>query len=236
MTNFLYHYLRSQFKQPKSGWMQLIWLHILSFVLIGLLHTFFYICGYASRMPLLYEQLTLPSCFVLLLKRPWAIVTYSFVHHSFLELGLDMLMLYTFGQSIRLVTHTKSVVYLYCLGKIAGACAFFALYQLSPPFKESLAYLHGPLPAIYAIMVAVCVLIPDLKVNLFFISLPLRVVVVFLLLFSFMQLTGKHAGHYVAQLGGAIVGYLYAQRYKNKKGGNQTFGGTTKFIRLHKTT
>lgn len=219
----VYAYLRNHFKQPGNGFVQLILLHILSFLLLFLFSTGCYICGYEAYSTWLYRKLALPSLYPLFIKQPWTIITYSFVHKGIVDLFWDMLVLYVFGQRIRAIARSKHILRLYCLGQAVGGILFFILYQFSPPFKGVATELAGPSAAIYAIMVAVCVLMPNLRLYCFFFSLPLKYVVVALLAIAFMHLPTQHAGYYLAQLGGALAGYVYARFCKNDLDINHSF-------------
>ncbi|MDN5247142.1 MAG: rhomboid family intramembrane serine protease [Candidatus Cardinium sp.] len=219
----VYAYLRNQFKQSESGFMQLIWVHVLCFLLLFLFNTGCYICGYEERIPWFHTQLTFPSLYPFLLERPWAIVTYSFVHKGLVDLFWDICLLYIFGQRIRATVRSKHILRLYSLGQIMGAIVFFILYQFSPPFKGMVAHLTGPSAAIYAIMVAVCVLMPSLRLYCFFFSLPLKYIVIVLLIIALMHLPTQDAGYYLAQLGGGLVGYIYARLCKNDLDLNPSF-------------
>lgn len=223
--HMVYAYLRNQFKQSGNGLMQLILIHILSFLLLFLFDTGYYICGYKDHCAWLYTQLAFPSLYPLLLERPWTIVTYSFIHKGFVDLFWDMCILYIFAQRIRAVTRSKHIFRLYCLGQIVGAAVFLILYQFSPPFKGIATDLAGPSAAIYAIMMAVCVLMPSIKLYCFFFSLPLRYVAFALLVMALMHLPTQYAGYYLAQLGGALVGYVYARLCKNDMDINPSFFG-----------
>ncbi|WP_255431716.1 rhomboid family intramembrane serine protease [Cardinium endosymbiont of Dermatophagoides farinae] len=102
-----------------------------------------YICGCEDHSSWLYTQLAFPSLYPLLLKRPWAIITYSFIHKGLLDLFWDMFILYLFGQRIRAITRSKHILRLYFLGQIVGALVFCILYQFSPPFRGIAADLTG---------------------------------------------------------------------------------------------
>lgn len=219
----VYAYIRNQFKQPGNGFIQLILIHILSFLFLFLFNTGCYICGYEDHNAWLYRQLAFPSLYPSLLERPWTIITYSFIHKGFVDLFWDMFILYLFGQRIRAIVRSKHILRLYGLGQIMGAIVFFILYQFSPPFKGIAVDLTGPSAAIYAIMVGVCVLMPSLRLYCFFFSLPLRYVALALLAIALMQLPTQHAGYSLARLGGALVGYLYARFCKNDLDINRSF-------------
>ena len=218
-----FNHIRDQFKKSQDSLVQLIWIHILSFLLLFIFNTACYISGYEKIIPLVYEKLTLPSLYPLLLRSPWTIITYSFVHKSILDLFWDAIMLYYCGQSIRSVSRTKHILRLYFLGQIVGAFVFCILYQLAPPFKGISSNLIGPSAAIYAMMAAICVFMPGIRVNFYFTSIQLKYIVMFLLLLALMHLQSNQAGYYLTQLSGSLAGYIYAKRNKNNGNNNWSF-------------
>ncbi|CDG49590.1 rhomboid family intramembrane serine protease [Cardinium endosymbiont of Bemisia tabaci] len=223
--HMVYLYFRNQFKASKNGLRQLILIHIFSFLLLFLFETGCYICGCKDYFLWLYRQLTFPSLYPLLLQRPWTIITYSFIHKGFIDLFWDIFILYIFAQKIPAITRSKHILRLYGLGQIVGAIVFGMLYHFSPPFKGMATDLTGPSAAIYAIMVAVCVSMPNLRLYCFFFSLPLRYIALALLLIALIHLPTQYAGAYLAQLGGALVGYVYGKLCKNDMQ-NQSFFST----------
>ena len=224
--HMVYLYLRNQFKASKNGLRQLILIHILSFLLLFLFDTACYICGCKDYFLWFCKQLTFPSLYPLLLQRPWAIITYSFIHKGFIDLFWDIFILYIFGQRIPVMKRSKHMFLLYGLGQIIGAVVFGILYHFSPPFKGIATDLTGPSAAIYAIMSAVCTCMPNLRLYCFFFSLPLRYIALALLLIALFHLPTQCAGAYLAQLAGALVGYVYGKLYKNDMDMNQSFFST----------
>ncbi|MGI2257669.1 rhomboid family intramembrane serine protease [Candidatus Cardinium hertigii] len=227
--HMVYLYFRNQFKASKNGLRQLILIHIFSFLFLFLLDTACYICGCKDYFLWLYRQLTFPSLYPLLLQRPWTIITYSFIHKGFIDLFWDIFILYIFAQSIPAIVRSKHMFRLYSLGQIVGAVVFGILYHFSPPFKGIATDLTGPSAAIYAIMAAVCVSMPHLRLYCFFFSLPLRYIALALLLiplFHLRHLPTQYAGAYLAQLAGALVGYVYGKLCKNDMDMNQSFFST----------
>lgn len=222
----IYAYLQNQFKQAGNGCIQLILIHIVIFALLFLFNTACYISGYEPQIGWLYRQLTLPSLYHLLLDRPWTIITYTFVHKGFIDLFWDIFILYMFGQKIRAISRSKHVLRLYVLGQIIGGVAFLILYQYSPSFKGIATELSGPSSSIYAVMVAVSVLMPTLRLYCFFFSLPLRYVTIGLIIVALTHLATQSAGYYLAQLSGALSGYIYARLCKNDLDINPSFFNT----------
>ncbi|MBX9890572.1 MAG: rhomboid family intramembrane serine protease [Amoebophilaceae bacterium] len=214
MRFFLYD-LKDPLRHPNHHLIGLILMHMVSFFALLIFTTLCYISGYAKVIAWVYDKLTLSSCYALLLKRPWALFTYSFIHKGIWSLCRNLLMIYYFGQSIQAATQTKHVLRLYFWGQLVGGAFFIMLYTFSPPFQHTAANLIGPSASIYAMMVATCLFIPDARVNLYITSLPLTYMVILSLLLSLMELQSDQAGNCLAQLGGALAGYLYARRYKD---------------------
>lgn len=231
--DMVYAYLREQFKQSGNGLIQLILIHVLIFLLLFLFGIGYYICGYKDYSSWLYMHLALPSLYPFVLERPWTMITYSFVHKGFLDLFWDMFILYMFAQRIRAITRSKHILRLYCLGQIMGAITFYMLYQFSPPFQGIATHLIGPSASIYAIMIAVCVMMPSLKLYCFFFSLPLRYVALVLLLIALGHLPTQDTGHYLAQLAGALAGYVYAKFCKNDMDINPSFFSGQRVTKTH---
>ena len=214
MRFFLYD-LKDQLRHPKHHLIGLILMHMVSFFALVMVNTLCYISGYAKVIAWLYDKLTLSSCYALLLKRPWTLFTYAFIHKGIWGLCGNLLMIYYFGKSIQAATNTKHLLRLYFFGQLVGGAFFIMLYTFSPPFQHTTAYLMGPSASIYAMMVATCLFIPHARVNLYITSVPLTYMVILSLLLCLMQLQSDHAGDGLAQLGGALVGYLYAKRHNN---------------------
>ncbi len=221
--NVVLNYVKDQFTQPNNGLKRLILFHILSFLLLFVFNTSCYICGYENFIHMVYQKLTLPSLYPLLLRSPWTILTHSFVHKRLLDLFWNVVMLYYLGNCIRAVTRFRHLWWLYGLGQFAGALVFCLLHQFSPPFKGITAYFGGPSAAIYALMVATCIFIPCIRVNLYLTKVPLKYFVLCLLALAFLQLQSNQAGYCLAQLSGAVVGYLYASKYRNEVNDNWRF-------------
>ena len=65
-------------------------------------------------------------------------------------------------------------------------------------------------------MVAATIVSPNFSFRIFFLGpIQLKYIVWFLLLLSFLDLSGAYPAESIANLGGALVGYLYAKKFNN---------------------
>jgi len=219
MQFFFYRFNNNQpFKWPQENLMRLIWLHMCSFLLLMVCDTLCYITGYEKVIDLTYQGLALSSSYLSLVTKPWTFLTYSFVQKSVWSLISSVSMLYYFGQHIQYATHNKHILRLYFLGQMVGGLFFLALYTFSPPYQQVAAYLIGPSAAVYAMMTAIYVFMPTMQVNFYFVSIPFKYVMGFFLISALMHLQSNHTGLSLAQLSGALAGYLYAKKCNNRNG------------------
>jgi uncharacterized protein len=148
----------------------------------------------------------------LFLEKPWTIITNMFVHAGFWHIFGNMLTLFFFGRVLFQIVGIKRFLAVYFIGGIAGN-AVFILMNMS-----SFAYAFGASGAVYAIAGALAVLMPNLRVNMWFIvPMPLWVVVlVFFVLLSFVPGVNWQA-HIGGLAVGLVAGFLFRKsgRYYN---------------------
>ncbi|MFA9389345.1 MAG: rhomboid family intramembrane serine protease [Prolixibacteraceae bacterium] len=172
----------------------------------------------------LVEWLALPSNLSVLLTRPWTLITYMFLHYSFLHILFNLLWLYWFGQIFLMYFDEKKLLGTYILGGIAGGIVYILAYNLFPAFDgiEQLGMLLGASASIIAIVVAAAVYAPNLSVNLMLISSifgPIKIIWIAIasIVIYFIGITGTNAGGNLAHLGGALWGYIYMSQLKKGK-------------------
>lgn len=157
--------------------------------------------------------LELPALPDALLRRPWTLFAYMFVHADVWHILWNMLALYCFGRIFLNFYSVRHFVGTYILGGLFGAIFFVAAYSLFPYFKPlaPFATLVGASAAVIAVIVASAVRSPGYKINLLFIgSVRLSSFAIFTVLLSFLLLSGNNAGGNFAHLGGAFAGWLVA--------------------------
>jgi len=212
---------KNAFQRYNNSHVQLIYLNIIIFLALGLL---FVIAKFSSSPAIfteVYKQFTLPSELLELAKRPWTLLTYGFAHHYNFQLGqigimhilFNMLGLYWFGRVFIEYLGTDKLIAVYVLGVLAGGFLYLLLYNTIPVFMESRATLVGASAAVFAVMTAVAVLIPDYTFYLLFLG-PVKVkyIAAFYIVMSLLFSAIENAGGNFAHLGGAFIGFVYIKQ------------------------
>jgi membrane associated rhomboid family serine protease len=188
---------RRTFNVRRQGFLSLnpIWVIIaLNFLL--------YIATIISR-DLVVSLGLVPAAF---LDRPWTIVTNMFVHANFGHIFGNMITLFFFGRALSMLVGKSKFLLVYFGGGILGNILYILL-------GEPLSIAVGASGAVYAIAGALVVMMPNLRVRLYFIiPMPLWVVVlVFFVIWSFIPGVAWQA-HLGGLLVGLIAGYFFRRR------------------------
>ncbi len=170
-----------------------------------------------------------PADPLLFLMRPWALLSYQFMHADLMHILFNMLWLYWFGEMFLRFFNQKQMLSVYLLGGFAGAALFFITYNLLPIPQAGAAVLLGASAAVTAIGVAVAVYRPDLKINLMlFGPVKLKYLVIIMIAIDFINIkTGQNVGGHFSHIGGAIFGFFFGQEIKK---GRDITGSFTRFM------
>ncbi len=148
----------------------------------------------------------------------WQLVTYMFLHGSFIHLLFNMFALWMFGSEIERVWGRQLFLSYYFVTGIGGGITYTVTSW------GSQIPLVGASGAIFGILLAYAILFPDRRILLYFIF-PIKAKY-FVLLFGILELMAAAQpqmdgiGHF-AHLGGMLFGYLYL-----KGGGMRVPGGS----------
>ncbi|PHS66720.1 MAG: rhomboid family intramembrane serine protease [Flavobacterium sp.] len=180
--------------------------------------------------------LVLPTDVVLLLKQPWSIITYAFLHGSFWHLFWNMYLLYWFGTFTLNLFKAKRFLTIYLLGGISGGLLYVLAYNLFPVFNDVNANLMGASAAVLAIVIFIATYTPNTEVKLFMFTLKLWQIGLAMVLLDLVQLPSSgNTGGLIAHMGGALFGYLYAtQLAKGNDIGRWFEEATDWFVNLFK--
>lgn len=152
----------------------------------------------------------------LLIKRPWTVLTYMFVHKDFLHILMNMLMLFWFGQLFLRYFSQKNLGSIYLLGGLAGA-ALYALTFNTIPYYLDMNHppMIGASASVMAIIFAAAFYKPDAEVSLFMLfRVKIIYIAVFMFILDFISLdSNTNSGGHVAHIGGAVIGYIFAKQY-----------------------
>lgn len=162
----------------------------------------------------LLRCLYLPADLLQLLRRPWTLITYMFMHAGIWHLLGNMLWLYWFGKMFLYFFSAKHLRGLYVVGGLLGGLLYIASYNIFPFFKEQLysATLVGASASVLAIAIATAVREPEYRINLiFFGPVRLKYFALFIVLFDALYVGSNNAGGHIAHLGGALAGWWFAK-------------------------
>ena len=151
-------------------------------------------------------NLTIQLMFVpiLVLYRPWTLVTYMFLHAGLMHLLFNMIGLFFFGPRLEQRLGGKQFLGLYFLSGIVGAV-------LSFPFTPTAAIV-GASGAVYGVLIGFAMYWPRERIYIWGV-LPIesRVLVILLTILSLYGGVGGSGGNvaHFAHLGGFLGGFLY---------------------------
>lgn len=204
---------RAHFRRAKNGFMQIILLNVLSFGGLLLLKTSLVLVGKQATYTALWQSLALPGSWASYVQQPWTLLTYSWLHTSFWATLWGLSLLYVLGQVVVNLIGNRHFLALYMLGGLGGGGLFLVLYQLSPYLRDTPVLLFGFSGSLYAIMMAAATLAPQLTFSFLLLGpVRLRYLVGFLVLLALADLSGGTPADSIAQLGGALLGYLYVKQ------------------------
>lgn len=188
---------------------RLVAINIVVFVVVYFLDKIF-------GLSTLVNSLMLSPNLNLLLRKPWSLLTYIFLHWDLWHLLGNMLWMYFIGIILEDLIGGKHIRNLFLWGGIVGGILFVLLYQL-PFFNHGIvSYMRGASAGVTAIVVGTAVFVPRYKIYLFgVLPIELMWIAVIRVLFDILSIgNGINAGGYIAHLGGAIFGFVYIATVK----------------------
>lgn len=203
--------LKQTFKQGNIV-VRLIYINVAAFVVSTLLSV---VLGlFAVPATEFLRNLYLPADLLQLLRRPWTIITYMFMHAGIWHLLGNMLWLYWFGKLFLYFFSAKHLRGLYVVGGLLGGLLYIVAYNIFPIFNSQLysATLVGASASVLAIAIAAAVREPEYRINLMFVgAVRLKYFALFIVLFDILYVGSNNAGGHIAHLGGALAGWWFAR-------------------------
>lgn len=195
---------------------KLIYINIAVFILTLVISTFQGL--YKSDMNWLVEWFSLDDDYTTLLKKPWSIITYGFLHADFLHILMNLIVLHFMGNLFVDYFTQKQLLSFYVLGTFFGGLLFIFSQNYFPLFDGKSSVLVGASAGISAIFIGIATYIPNYQLKLRFIGfVKLWHLAAFWLALDFIALIGNNAGGHFAHLGGSLFGYLYVVKASNKE-------------------
>jgi membrane associated rhomboid family serine protease len=208
--------IRDAFSRRDNALNQLI---IINALVWGVLIILYAVCFLTRSNPvytLVLRQLALSSDLLVLLRHPWTLLTYAFVHEGFLHILFNMLNLYWFGQLIREYLGDRRLVSIYVLGALAGAVFFLLAYNFIPVLEPGRGLpVIGASASVTAIIVAAATLLPDYTFMLILLG-PVKIkwIALAVVLISLAGINGGNPGGEITHLGGALLGFVFVKQLK----------------------
>ena len=200
---------------------RLLVINVAVYLLISIAGIFTFLFGYIGLAESVGNDiLALPAAPGKLLWRFWTPITYMFTHFGFWHLLGNMLWLYFMGQMFLMVFDNKQLFGTYILGGLSGALLYILCYNVFPVFSQAVtaSTCVGASAAVTAIVIAICVMRPNMEIRIFgIIPMTLKWLGILYVVFDVLQITGDNSGGHIAHLGGAIFGALFAWQYSNGK-------------------
>lgn len=210
MGNFIDD-LKRTFKQGNIV-VRLIFINVAAYVLLMLSGVVLGLFG--IRIGSLVGDLYLPADILQLLRRPWTLITYMFLHSGAWHLLGNMLWLYWFGRLFLYFFSSKHLRGLYVVGGLMGGLLYIIAYNVFPVFRDQLysSTLVGASASVLAIAIATAIREPEYRINLMFVGpVRLKYFALFIVLFDFLYVGSNNAGGHIAHLGGALAGWWFAR-------------------------
>ena len=214
----IYNELR---KIVKSGGIvtQLIAINLALFLTVSLINVFLFLFGRQDIGEQIIIYLSVPANLTSLTLRPWTILTYMFLHESFLHVLFNILWLYWFGIIFLRYFSTRQLAGLYILGGLMGAVVYILSFNIFPVFAEYkfVSYALGASASVIAIVIATACYVPNYTINLIFIgAVKLKWIALDMLVLDIIGITSSNSGGHIAHIGGAIMGWLFIVAFKEK--------------------
>ena len=218
MANFIIEDIKNAWNKRDNGLIKIILINIIVFVSISVVQVVLTVSGLSTFFTLFINKLMLPASLGTFILQPWSIITYFFLHMSFMHILWNMLFLYWFGKIIYDNIGNNALISLYVLGGIIGGLFYMAIYNIIPYYGDrvSESLMLGASAGVFSVVVGSATLMPNYTFHLLLIG-PVRIkyIALFYVLLSFFDVAGTNAGGEIAHLGGAFIGYIFIRQLQN---------------------
>ena len=193
---------------------KLIFINIAAFVITILVSV---VQGlYEGQINWLIEWFSLDNNISALLKKPWSILSYGFLHADFIHVLMNLLVLYFIGNLFLEYFTQKQLLSFYLLGTFFGGILYIFSQSYFPLFDGESSILIGASAGISAIFIGIATYIPNYQLKLRFIGfVKLWYLAGIWIALDIIGLIGNNAGGNFAHLGGALFGFIYVTKASN---------------------
>lgn len=144
----------------------------------------------------------------LALSEPWRFITSMFLHGSLTHIFFNAYALFMFGSILETQVSKKDYLIIYFGAGLLGGILYYATYLLGiiPPIPAL-----GASGAIYGILGAVAILLPEMRIFFFLFPIKMRYAAFLWLAMEFLGTFNPASGiASAAHLGGLVFGLAYA--------------------------
>lgn len=200
----------------KSG--SLLSILVIACTAVWVLTLFFPLADYLYELPSgtsrggWFGWLALSSDWSGLLRRPWTLLTYMFLHDGLWHLLLNMVMLWFGGLMCCRYLGQKRFGWIYFLSGIIGALFYLLVFNLFPVGRNSVSTLVGASAAVLGVFIAVAVYVPNQEMAVWPFRnsrIKLKYIAIAFVVIDLLSIPASNAGGHIAHLGGALTGWLY---------------------------
>ena len=206
--------LRQRFSQFNIA-EKLILINVVCFIIPFFLRSIFFLFNLPAQSFLSFFEL--PASIVDFIYQPWSLFTYGFLHDSIGHIFWNMLLLYYVSQFFLNLFSTQRFINVYFMGILLGGLVFILSYAVFPAFKNQSPQMVGASAGVMAVLIFSCTCMPTQEVRLLFFNVKLMYIGIALVIVDVLQIPTGNAGGHLAHIGGAALGYIYAQQLQNGK-------------------
>ena len=201
---------------------KLIYINVFSFLVLNIFSVIFSLL--LIDISSIKELLMLPSSTEEVIKKPWSLISYMFIHDNFIHLLFNLIWLHFGGKLFLQYLNQKQLLYTYVLGGLFGGIFFIIAFNNLPaliPYSENAKAL-GASASVLAIFFAIATYIPNFQVSIPFIGfIKLKHIALIYIILDFLNIPNGNAGGHIAHLGGAIFGFFYVKQFTQKLAKNK---------------
>jgi|TARA_X000001036_G_C20633066_1_gene787959 membrane associated rhomboid family serine protease len=201
---------------------KLIYINVFSFLVLNIFSVIFSLL--LIDISSIKELLMLPSSTEEVIKKPWSLISYMFIHDNFIHLLFNLIWLHFGGKLFLQYLNQKQLLYTYVLGGLFGGILFIIAFNNLPaliPYSENAKAL-GASASVLAIFFAIATYIPNFQVSIPFIGfIKLKHIALIYIILDFLNIPNGNAGGHIAHLGGAIFGFFYVKQFTQKSAKNK---------------
>ena len=201
---------------------KLIYINVFSFLVLNISSVIFSLI--LIDISSIKELLMLPSSTEEVIKKPWSLISYMFIHDNFIHLLFNLIWLHFGGKLFLQYLNQKQLLYTYILGGLFGGILFIIAFNNLPaliPYSENAKAL-GASASVLAIFFAIATYIPNFQVSIPFIGfIKLKHIALIYIILDFLNIPNGNAGGHIAHLGGAIFGFFYVKQFTQKSAKNK---------------